>query len=182
MQFIPSFLFFPNSSHLKFQQCCSCPAYPSLKSLSIPHSCWISSQSIVVPVTHTWHFVSTTAFPILACYPCLYRLPMESVVFAIGPASWQKCKCSFTSDAPRATIGQARQWWKQQDSWTSQPAAPALWTFQSAKRKTHLPARFEEGVKRKNNGCAKCQMNFCLDCLRCPSGHDLWSSCLGSAG
>lgn len=182
MQFIPSFLFFPNSLHLKFQQCCSCPDYPSLKSLSIPHSCWISSQSILFPVTHTWHFVSHRSISHLGLLSLPMQTSMESVLFAIGPAPWQKCKCSFTSDAPRATTGQARRWWKQQDSWASQPATPALWTFQSAKRKTHLPARFGEGVKTKNNDCAKCQMNFCLDYLRCPSGHDLWLSCLGSAG
>lgn len=58
MQFIPSFSFLPSSLHLKFQQCCSCSGYPSPKSLSIPHCFWISSQSIMLPVKHTWCFVS----------------------------------------------------------------------------------------------------------------------------
>ena len=67
-------------------------------------------------------------------------------------------------------------------SLTSQPAASAVSVFQSALReKTHLPARFGEGVKRRRKEGAKCQIKLFWDYLRCRSGRDLWSSCMGIA-
>lgn len=109
---------------------------------------------------------------------------MVSVLFAICPAPWQKClSAASPSSAPRAASGQVRQWWKQQDSWTSQLPAPALWAFLSAERnRAHLPAIFGEEVKRKSNGSAKCQVSLCLDYLCHRLGHDLWWSSVGSAG
>lgn len=180
MQFIPSFLFLSNFLHLKFQQCCSCPAYPSLKSLSILHNFWISIQSIVFPVKHTWHFVSHHSFSHLG----LLSLPVQTshlFILSLAQPHGRSVSAALPSGAPRATTGTGKAVMEAAGLWNQ--SAPALWVFQSAERnRTHLPATFGEGVKRKSNDCAKCQMNSCLDYLCCPSGHDLWFSCAGSAG
>lgn len=158
MQFIPSLLFLSSFLNPKFQQFCSCPAYPSLKSLSTVHSFWISIQSIVFPIKHTWHFVSHHNISHLG----LLFLPIQTShgvcsFLPLAQPHGRSVSAALPSGAPGATTRQARQWWKQQDSWTSQLAAPALWAFQSAERnRTHVPAMFGEGIKRKSNDSAKC--------------------------
>lgn len=139
-----SFLLVPTQLlHLKFQQCCSFPAYPSLKSLWVPHSFRFSIPSMVFPVKHTWHFESHHSNSDLGmlslpagtsygvCSFCHGPSPVAGLWVQLYPAVLLKpLQDRQGSDGSSRTLEPAI-------------AVPACWAFQSSDtNRAHLPAAF----------------------------------------